>query len=326
MVTDFLAQKNFPLWDSPEVVDITTVATGLGLLLGEFSFVEKNARVGEVTDWEQFRRGFLTQKSLAYTFALAAWIRKDLKPTWTKGMRSDLRGQIKKALRYLDKTNDSFFDIDSASTKLLGQPQENWLQAAASGGNSKQIIAIRQFTIDENRTAEQSSILVDKLRSGNESLILNAIWTAEQTKNKSTGVVNELRELLNFPMEDIRAKSLITLAFLGEMDDETVRQAAKMLGSGGKYIEYATAFSLSTLPTVPEDVLLPMNKGMLRALQECDYGLLAHFVTAFDRWVETPEEYFSNVLSEEEAYLEIVLETLGQTRDRFVQLSKKAAS
>lgn len=325
IVTDFLLDKKFPLWHLPDVIDTATVATGLGLPLSEFSFVEKSNRFGEVTEWAHTQKGFLDQKALAYTFALAAWIRNDAKPTWPGNMRSDVRGAIKKALSYLNKTNDSFFRAETAASGLLDQPQENWLQSAVSGGNSTQIISIRQFKNDEQRTAEQSEILIEKLRSPNRAIVLNAIWAAEKTQNKTPDVVTELRALVDYPDEDVKAKTLTTLVVLDEMDDATVDRTADLLGTGGSYLEFAAAYALASVPTVPDHVLLPMNKGMLRALQGCDYGLVAHFVAAFDRWLDKPEAHFAEVLAGEgPEYMEIVMEAMEHNRNRFVELSEKA--
>ena len=317
--------RQFPLWHFPEIVDIATIATGLGVLLSDFSFVEKSIRVGEVTEWSHSRRSFLDQKAMVYTFAIAAWIRNEAKPKWSAKMRTDVRGPLKKALKYLQQTNDSFFQAETAATDLLNQPQENWLRLAASGGNSQQIIAIRKFSADERRTEEQASILANKLKSDNLSIVLNAIWAAEQTGNRSPEVIDQIRELVVSHDDNVRAKAIMTLAILGEMDEETVDRAAGLLGTGGPYLDFAAAFSLSSLPAVPDHVLLPMNKGMLRALQGCHYELVAHFVNAFDRWIDEPEEYFTKVLAEDgPEYLEIVLETLEQNRKRFVQLNEQA--
>lgn len=323
VVSDMLFQNKFPLAHFPEVTDLAVVGMGLGILLSNLSFVENNIQEWDYTRWTHHSRGFLDQRALSYASALAAWIRGEEHPRWARHLRNDVRHPMKKALRYLFKTGDSFFTQASSESQILEQPQSDWMKLANESSPSKQIIAIRHLRPDPEIAQEQLRILEEKLRSDNEFVALNAMWAIEEMLFASEEILESLRMLIDHPTDEVRSKAACTLANLQAIDYSTIDRIANMLGSGIPFVEESAAFALSSIGDVPDYVLKPMNRGMLRALQMCEYNLLGHFVSAFNRWLDQPEEYFQTLLANDSPeYLEIAMETLEQVRKPYVQIGE----
>lgn len=321
VVADLLHQKQFPKAHFPELVDLATVACGLGIPLSNFSFVEKNTPDWDFTQWSHRRHGFLIQRALSYACALAAWVRGEHRPAWASSLRPDIRNPMLKSLKYLKRTQDSFFGPDTIDFVFLEQPQTSWLRLAEESSASKQIVAIRHIEIEKRLAAEQEQLLLDKLRSSNEFIIQTAIWTIEKTELATEAVVDELRRLVDHSSDEIRSKAAFTLTILRAIDDHTRDAMADMVGSGVWFVSHAGVIGLSSLARVPDDIYRPMNKGFRRALQKCDYGIIPHFVNAFNRWLDDPEAYFDLLFAEDSPeLLGVALDALEQIRQPLTQL------
>lgn len=320
-VTDLLYQRQFPLAHFPELVDLAMVVMGLGVASSNISFVENYLPEWDYTLWAHHRRGFLDQRGWSYASALAAWIRGEQHPRWARALRLDIRQPMTKSLRYLFKTGDSFFSSSTLGQPILGQSQDSWLAMAREKSPSRQIIAVRHFQSDSRLADEQHALLAENLRSSNEFIVLNTMWAIEAMKLDSEMVLEELRMQVDHPSEEVRSKAAVTLANLRAVDSKTVDRLANMLGSGVSFVQQSAAFALSSMDSVPDYVLRPMNRGLLRSLQVCDYGLIMHFVNAFNRWFDRPEDYFETLLGEDSPeLLEIAMDTLEQIRRPLTQL------
>ena len=131
------------------------------------------------TQWGLFPRPFLDCQSLAYANAIAAWARDDATPEWASDLVSEVKRPMRSSLKFLFKTNDSFFH-PSTKRSLLRQSQSEWWKLAASASPSKQVIAIRHLESDGELNDQQESLLLEKLRSANRAIVLNAIAATER--------------------------------------------------------------------------------------------------------------------------------------------------
>lgn len=321
VMVDLLHQKRFPTAHYPELVDLATVACGLGIPLSNFSFVEKNVPDWDFTQWSHRRHGFLIQRALAYASALAAWVRAEAKPSWASLLRPDIRNPMMKSLKYLNRTGDSFFGPDTIDFKLLEQPQTSWIRMAEESSASRQIVAIRHLQIEKRVAAEQEKLLLEKLKSSNEFIVQTAIWAVEENKLAAEPIIDELRKLVDHTSDEIRSKAAFALTILNAIDDRTRDVMAEMVGSSVWFVSHSGVFGLSSLESVPDDILRPMNKGFRKALQKCDYGIIPHFVNAFDRWLDNPESYFELLFADDSPeLLGVALDALQQIRQPLAQL------
>lgn len=324
VVADLLHQNKLGYAHFPEVVDLAVIHTGLGALQSSFGFVKQVGSFWDSTYWDVAPRPFLDTHALAYANAVAAWIRGEKAPTWADGLPSDIKNPMRKSLKYLFKTNDSFFHPSTANQNLLKQSQREWMERAKQSAKSSQIIAIRHLEIDEELREQQEKLLLEKLQSS-PPLVLHSISAAERLKLDTEMIADELGLLIENRDDEIRAKAMIATTKLGQLDELTTEKAAKMVDSHVKYVAYAGVFALCTLETVPDQILRATERGFLRALQHCNYEFIALFVAAFDRWLEDPAAHFEQLLQDDEPeYLEIAMDALQSVREQSVTLKQGA--
>ncbi len=302
------------------MVDLAVVVTGLGAIRSRIDFVKRTGNFWDSTGWGVFPRPFLDTPALAYAHAVAAWARGESDPAWFAELPPTVRNPGKKSLKFLNKTGDSFFDPQTANQPLLQQDQQQWLALARAKSTSKQIIALRHFEPDETLADQQATVLLEKLRLAKVPLILHAISSVETVMLSDEPVVDQLRYLAEHQDDEVRAKAMIALAKLGQVDEATVGVAAKMLGGRAKHVVYAGAFALGSQPTVDDTALRAVDRSFLSALQTCDYEFIQLFALCYSRWLEQPETHFSELLGGEDEYLEMASEALEAAREQSVAL------
>lgn len=314
-----LHQFDFEYAEFPELIDLAVINSGLGVLQSNFGFVNSTGSFWDSTNWEAVPRPFLDTSALAYANAVAAWIRGEKNPAWANELPKEVQRPMRKSLKYLSNTNDSFFNPSTAGHALMKQSQADWLQTASEESTSKQVVAIRHIEFDESLGSQQEALLLDKLQSPVRSVVLHAISAVASPNWASERVVSELQLLATNRDDEIRAKAMIALAKLGQIDDITVDCAAKMVGDSVKHVAFAGVFALSTLESVPDHALRAVERGFYRALQTCDYEFVGLFTVAFNRWLDDPKSYFEQLLRDDQPdYLEIALDALEDVREESV--------
>lgn len=321
VVGDLLFQNKFGYAHFPEVVDLAVINTGLGLLQSSFGFVKQTSSFWDSTYWDASPRPFLDSNALAYANAVAAWVRGDKDPSWCTELRNEVKRPMQKSLKYLLKTNDSFFDPASANTALLKQSQSDWLKMASQSSTSTQLVAIRHMELDKQLADQQEMLLLEKLRSPVRPIVLHSISAVESLMLRSDPVANELRFLVESRDDELRAKAIIALAKLAQLDEETIDAAVKMIDSSVRYVVFAGVFALSSLKAAPDNVLRASERGFVRALQTCDYEFVGLFAVAMDRWLDDPQSHIEQLLQNDQPeYLNIATEALQNVRAQSVAL------
>ena len=320
-MSDLLFQKQFPYAHFPEIVDLAVISTGLGALQSSFSFVKQTGSFWDSTYWDVYPRPFLDTNALAYANAVAAWVRSDNDPAWANVLPGEVKRPMKKSLKYLTKTGDCFFDPATAAPGILGQSQDKWIELANQRSVSKQVVAIKSLVEDEQSGSQQEALLLDKLRSPERVVILHSISAVESLKLNSREIVDELKLLAENRDDEVRAKAVIALTKLDQLDEATIGLAAKMVSDHVKYVSFAGVFALSSLESISGPVLRSAEHGLLRALQSCDYEFVGLYATALTRWLEDPRSHVEELLqSNEPGYLQIVLDALESVKEKPVSV------
>lgn len=322
VVRDLLHQERFGFANYPELVDLAVVLTGLGVAQSHLGFVNQEGRFWDSTRWLEYPHPFLNDQSYPYALALAAWWRGDANDDWVSEISRDMKRPMQKSLKYLQKTGDSFFQ-PALRAKVLDQSQQDWIALSNSPSISNQIVAVRllQTTDDSN---EQAQVLVEKLRSSNETVLLHAIASTEQIEDYDESrfrpITDELQRLTEEGNDEIRAKAMLNLVRHGQMDDELIGTAARMLDSGTKHVVYAGLLALTSLPTAPEGIIRSFNRGFMRSLQSCDYEFVGIYSMAINRWYENAEDHLQDMLQEDSPeYLDMAMEALENVREQLVE-------
>ena len=291
---------------------------GLGLLRSQFDFVKKADAFWDTSAWDRFPRPFLDDRALAYAHATTAWIRSEPKPTWDRSLPSDVRTGMSKSLKFLLRTGDSFLDRENATP----ENSIDWEPSLRGKSVTKQIIALNQLESSGTLPSSLQSVVVEKLRSANEAIVLHAIAASEAAQSDSESVGEELRYLTEHRNDEVRAKSMIAVSRLGLMDDATTTVAAKMIDSQVPHVTFAGLLALASLPTVSDEVLEVVGRGYVRALQNCQYEFVTLYTTAFTRWLGDAEPFLQRLLGDHPEYQQLALEAIQEASAATVSLKR----
>ena len=320
-VCDFLFVNKFNYARFPELVDLAVVSMGLGMIQSGIGFVKETGSFWDTTQWEKMPRPFLETQSLAYASALVAWSRNDHAPAWMDRLPVEVKKPMQKSLKYLSKSNDSFFKSSPANHSVLSQPQDEWLKLASNGSVSQQIIATRHLKLEES-AQPQEKILTEKLYSNDRNILLHAIASTERIDYQNEQVIEALRLCLENRDDEVCSKAILALTRFNSLDEHSINQAAKMLESPTRFVVFAGLFGLSSLDSVPDQVLKSANRRFIQALQKCDYEFVGLFASAYNRWLEDPKRHFETLLSEDSPeYYEIAMESLENVREQLVGIN-----
>ncbi|MDA9857931.1 hypothetical protein N9D23_07405 [Rubripirellula sp.] len=324
VVYDLLYQNRFAGPVTPEVAELAVVGTGLGALRNGIGLVGKVGSHWDSTRWEISPRPFLDFQTLAYANAIAAWARGDQNPDWTSEMHGEVRRPMQKSLKFLFKTNDSFFQ-PAKQRSLLGQAQNQWWELAATDSASQKVIAIRHLESDQELSDKQQALILEHLDSPNRAIVLHAIATVERMAAGYRPIANEaivgrLRMLADHRDDEISAKAMCTVTRLKELDENTIDIAANMLESQYRHVIYAGAYAFSSIDSIPDHVLKLVDRAFVRALQACDYEFVGMFAQAYKRWLDDPETHLQNLLQNSTEYLPVALDALNQEPDQVVSI------
>lgn len=321
-----LHQHEFAFANYPDITDVAAIATGLGLLQSSLSFVNAGGNFWDTTEWDYFPQPFLDSKSTAYALALAAWLREQENPDWFRDLPSEVKRPAQKSLKFLCKSNDSFFSLSNEQGVKLDQPQAEWLEMAKQDGATTQVIAVKQFDADGKTNAEVEAELLEKIRSENLAIKLQCINAVERLKldgdvTDEDPLIEELRLLIEHRDDEVRAKAMCSLTRLNQLNEASIDVAARLLDGNARHIVFAGVYALVSQESVPEHVLPPVNRGFVRALQKCDYEFVGLFATALNRWMDDPEAHVITLLEEDGSeYLQVGLDALQEVQEQLVEL------
>ena len=319
-----LYQSTFSQPHFPELVELAVIGTGLGVLRSNLMFVKKVATFWDSTHWQIAPPPFLNIQSLAYANALAAWSRDETAPDWLDDMYSEVKRPMKRSLKYLFKTGDSFFN-PRESQHRLNLSAEQWWELAEHPSASTQVIAIRHLNTDQTLTQKQESSLLKKLQSTERATTLNAITTTERlSSGQKTGIsdslAGQIRNLVDHRDDEIRAKAMCALTTVNRIDSSAIDAAANMIEDDIRHVVFAGVHALTTVDQVPDYVSPSFDRSFIKALKSCDYEFVALFAKGYNRWRDDPKQHLELLLSDSPEFLPIAMEALDQKPQQVINI------
>lgn len=319
-----LYQSTFSQPHFPELVELAVIGTGLGVLRSNLMFVKKVATFWDSTHWQIAPPPFLNIQSLAYANALAAWSRDETAPDWLDDMYSEVKRPMKRSLKYLFKTGDSFFN-PRESQHRLNLSAEQWWELAEHPSASTQVIAIRHLNTDQTLTQKQESSLLKKLQSTERATTLNAITTTERlSSGQKTGIsdslAGQIRNLVDHRDDEIRAKAMCALTTVNRIDSSAIDAAANMIEDDIRHVVFAGVHALTTVDQVPDYVSPSFDRSFIKALKSCDYEFVGLFAKGYNRWHDDPKQHLEQLLSDSPEFLPIAMEALDQKPQQVINI------
>ena len=321
-VCDLLC-KNAEIYQHfPEWVDLATIAVGLGSVRSNLQLVASSSLFWDITHWQAAPRPFLGYPGLAYSNAVAAWMRNETSPSWAAELQSEVRAPMKKSLKFLHQTNDCFLKPKDHSHSLNRSP-EGWWHLLKEGTTAEQIIALRHIPTDRKPTAEQESLLVEKLQSAKPALVMHAISTVEQFDPTDATTI-AFRELVTDRTPEIQSKAVLALTRQKQLDDRSLYAATDLVESGARHSVFAGIVALRSLAELSDPQLEAADRAFMRALSACDYEFIGLLVEAYQTWTPDAEAHFKESLAHHTDLLSIALDSLRGVPSDLTSIDKVA--
>ena len=318
LVHDLLVNNGLANAAPGEFLDAAVALCGLGGPRAEVELISDAGSYWDTTRWDASPANFLDHESLAYAHSLAIWCRGGNVDLLPASMRT-----AKGSLKYLNKTNDSFFQRSLVIDDQLAI--ETFIELAASGKDSTRIAAMQFFNSDQALHEQQDAAILENLRHRSEHVIAHAVSAALVTQTTSPGIVEELKLLTDNHDDRLRSKAVQAVTLLGQLDDYVAGNAAKMLSSSTAYVTYSGLLALAKLDKVSEDVLQLADRGFERALHTCNYQFVELFAGAYNRWLDDPVAHLNRLWGERSPeYYQMAVEALTALTDQ-ADGSKKAS-
>ena len=298
-----------------EFLDAAVVLCGLGGLRAQVELMNDTGSYWDTTHWNARPIDFLDHESLTYAHSLAAWCRG--------GSAANLPAEIRSAktsLKYLNKTNDSFFTKNLVETNQL--KIEDFVELAANGNESTRIAAMQFFHGDHPHLQTQDAAITKNLQHHSQHVVAHAASAAQATQSSDPEVVESLKRLTDNHDERLKSKAVQALTVMGQVDELVADNAAKMLSSSTNFVTYTGLFALSKLDRVSEDVLKLADRGFERALHTCNYQFVELFSEAYKRWLDDPAEHLNRRWGQRSPeYLQMALEAFANQTESSKQTS-----
>ena len=318
MVQDCLVINGMANTAPGEFLDAAVVLCGLGGPRAEVELISDAGSFWDTTRWDANPANFMEHESLAYAHSLAIWCRDEGVDSLPVSMRT-----AKSSLKYLNKTNDSFFQKDLVVDDRLGI--ETFTNLAAEGNESTRIAAMQFFHSDSAKHEQQDAAILGNLRHRSDHVIAHAISAAQATRSTSPSVIDELKLLTDNHDDRLRSKAVQAVTMLGQLDEVVAANAAKMLSSSRNYVTYSGLLALSKLDRVSDDVLKLADRGFEKALHTCNYEFIELFAGAYKRWLDNPTAHLNNLWGERSPeYCQMATEALANQSDA-ADTAKKAS-
>ena len=318
LVHDLLATSGIADKAPGEFLDAAVVLCGLGGPRAEVELMSDEGSFWDRTRWDATPGNFMDHESLVYAHSLAVWCRGGSADLLPASMRT-----AKGSLKYLTKTNDSFFQQSLITENQLAI--ETFVELATSGKESTRIAAMKFFHPDETVHDQQNAAILENLRDRSDHVIAHAVSAAQTTQTDSPSVIEELKLLTDNHDDRLRSKAVQAVTLLGQLDDYVADNAAKMLSSSTDYVTYSGLLALAKLGQVSDDVLKLADRGFERALHTCNYQFIELFAGAYNRWLDDPAAHLNKLWGERSPeYYQMAVEALTALSDRS-DASKKAS-
>ena len=239
-------------------------------------------------------------------------------------MYSEVKRPMKRSLKYLFKTGDSFFN-PRESQHRLNLSAEQWWELAEHPSASTQVIAIRHLNTDQTLTQKQESSLLKKLQSTERATTLNAITTTERlSSGQKTGIsdslAGQIRNLVDHRDDEIRAKAMCALTTVNRIDSSAIDAAANMIEDDIRHVVFAGVHALTTVDQVPDYVSPSFDRSFIKALKSCDYEFVGLFAKGYNRWRDDPKQHLELLLSDSPEFLPIAMEALDQKPQQVINI------
>jgi hypothetical protein len=222
--------------DHEWITDLLPVYLGVGIFAANTTVRETFQRTGNSSwGWSTGKRGYLPARMLGYAFALFAWTRDEANPQWATYLRLDAKHVLRRGLRYLQRTQDSLFQLP---------------------------------TVKRQRAALTTNQLLNDLQSGTPSHRIAALWDLKERNDEGKAAAESVARCLRHQDGDLRAEAANTLAAFGDAASDYVPELCRVLRDRNHNVRRNAAAALGVLRFSPERAVHDLGEVLRDEVEE----------------------------------------------------------
>jgi HEAT repeat protein len=184
--------------DHEQITDLLMAFLGIGVFAANTRVTQTNSLYLRWESWSIKRLGYLTARTLGYSFAAIEWVSGHTNPAWAEFLGRDPWCAMRDGLRYLDKTDDTLFSEE------LGDKY------------------IRQRSIDEVNA---------DLSDDSDSVCVAAMWALEDLGKDAVNAIDSLVRCLEKRSAEVKREALLALGTIGKPVGTAISQIVDSMKS-----------------------------------------------------------------------------------------------
>ncbi len=256
--------------DHLRVADLATVFFGMGVFAANTVIQERAVTSSGWHIWEVSSRGHLKEIEFAYALALFAWVRGEHKPAWANHLRPNVREPLRQSLRYLIKTNDSWFAPGRQTPvgrEHEGRHETELLSDLRSRSPGVRLAAVRELSRRDVKTADVLAAIKPLLHDGEFSVRREAGSLLGRFGKDAEDAVPDLVDMAADPEPQARSLALRTLGEIGAAAVGFVPQIASLLEDEATEVRIQAALTLGDFGDSASEAV-PQLSRLLHGLRE----------------------------------------------------------
>ncbi|MHB8970730.1 MAG: HEAT repeat domain-containing protein [Pirellulaceae bacterium] len=266
------------------LADLVAVCLGLGVFIAQAVVQDMSDAEGHFRCRSMRHFGYLPARRVGYAMALFAWVRGESRPAWRAELRLDAQVALNGGLRYLQRTEDSVFSLETAGRPHAARPTDQLLQQLMTGSPSARIAALWELRSSEHAAAAAHAV-TRCLHDSRPAIRQEAAHTLSVYGEEARPAIIPLMDLLQDAQYAVRSAAATTLGALGQEMESVLPGVAELLRDPDREVVRSAATALGSFGERGLSAELQVLAALKAALIRCDHALidaLTHTLFAID--------------------------------------------
>jgi hypothetical protein len=301
--------------DHEWTTDLLPVYLGVGLFGANATVRERQVRVGNSFWTAMGGQGYLRSTLLGYAMALFTWVRDDPKPTWAKYLRLDAASGLRSGIRYLQRTNDSLFQLATVQHSREALSINELIRDLSAKRPTRRIAALWELAKRGDQAAAGAESIVGCLKDRDRGVRYEAANTLAAIGPAAEAYTGRLCTSLRDPDAHVRRCAASTLGLIATSPESVVPELADLLTDDVPDVIAQAAAALAQFKQSAEPAIGELLQAIRLACIKCRHDNTTILVWTLDQISNDAESSISNFFAESEAeFADYALEVLAESR------------
>ena len=284
------------------IADLYAVFCGLGAFQTHVAVTQVNSFSTGWETWSVSRQGHLPARMSGYAMALMAWARGEQKPVWADALGVDARQPFKKGLKFLHKTGDSVFQLETAES-TASTSATTMIDRLRTGSPSSRMDSLMEMQEQSPPDVMAAAIFENLFDREATIVVLAAGALSRMGPAAGTDALEKLISLFETPEAPVRAASVFAASRVAPGPDydsgdglTLIERTAELLQDANRDVVLS---ALAALGQYGEAALAHAHRlvpRLAQAARACDFGTIDILLTGLKRIVADLDQFLGREL------------------------------